>query len=384
MKFFIINTDYQDFIDKKYRLNPEIKKSCFSDQLKYRYDTLFGVSNFYSKNLRLIGHDAIDIIFNDCTMQGRWAFENKLIFLKFLLDLFELPLLKKIPRVKKKILEFILLKQIEIYKPDVFYIMAMESIDNSLLTKLKKKHKIFIVGQHAAPMTENMNKLDAYDLIFSSLPNYVEHFKRMGINSEYLKLAFEESILERTRDVTYKKYDVIYIGSFSQNHSTRIKTLEYLAEQSEFKIDFWGYDTKDLSPLSPIMKNFHGFIGGLDMYKVIKQSKICINGHINISEQYANNMRLYETTGMGTLLITDEKVNLNELFKVDEEILTYSSKEDLRKKIVAILKEGDKLNQVSKAGQERTLTEHTYKKRMEEVVMFINIYNKNADFKISN
>lgn len=378
MKFFIINTDYQDFIDKKYRQNPEIKNRSFSEQLEHRYNTFFGVSNFYSKNLKLIGHEAIDIISNDSIMQGRWASENKLGHLKLLLDLFELPLIKKIPRIKRKILELILVKQIEKYNPDVVYNMAMESVDSAFLSKVKNNGEIFIVGQHAAPITKSMSNLDAYDLIFSSLPNYVENFKKKGLNAEYLKLAFEESILEKTQDVTDKIYDVIYVGSFSQNHSSRIKTLEHLAEQKEFKIDFWGYDTKELSPTSPIINNFHGFIGGLDMYKVIKQAKICINGHINISEQYANNMRLYETTGMGTLLITDQKVNIDQIFNVDEEILTYSSKEDLTEKIVAILKQDDKLKRVSEAGQKRTLTEHTYRKRMEEMVNLINLHKKNV------
>ncbi len=39
MKFFIINTDYQDFIDKKYRQNPEIKNI-----LHEKVDTFIGLS----------------------------------------------------------------------------------------------------------------------------------------------------------------------------------------------------------------------------------------------------------------------------------------------------------------------------------------------------
>ena len=39
-------------------------------------------------------------------------------------------------------------------------------------------------------------------------------------------------------------------------------------------------------------------------------------------------MRLYEATGMGSLLLTDRKDNLRQLFEEDHEIVTYESKEE--------------------------------------------------------
>ena len=40
------------------------------------------------------------------------------------------------------------------------------------------------------------------------------------------------------------------------------------------------------------------------MYKILGRSKISFNRHINTAENNANNMRLYEATGMGSLLLT--------------------------------------------------------------------------------
>ena len=45
---------------------------------------------------------------------------------------------------------------------------------------------------------------------------------------------------------------------------------------------------------------------GKDMLKILRKSKILINKHIEDTE-YANNMRLFEATGSGTMLLTDYK-----------------------------------------------------------------------------
>ena len=73
--------------------------------------------------------------------------------------------------------------------------------------------------------------------------------------------------------------------------------------------------------------------GVLNMYKILGRSRISFNRHINVSENYANNMRLYEATGMGSLLLTDKKDNLNKLFEIDREIVTYSCKEEAAEKV---------------------------------------------------
>ena len=60
------------------------------------------------------------------------------------------------------------------------------------------------------------------------------------------------------------------------------------------------------------------------MYRVLARSKIALNRHIDVAEDHANNMRLYEATGVGTFLITDAKRNLSELFEPGEEVVTYA------------------------------------------------------------
>ena len=77
----------------------------------------------------------------------------------------------------------------------------------------------------------------------------------------------------------------------------------------------YGYGAQNLPYNSKIRKNHRGERWGVDMYDILSRTKISFNRHINVAEKNANNMRLYEATGMGSLLLTDKKDNLKKLFE---------------------------------------------------------------------
>jgi spore maturation protein CgeB len=106
----------------------------------------------------------------------------------------------------------------------------------------------------------------------------------------------------------------------------------------------------------------------MDMYRALARSRITLNRHINVAENNANNMRLYEATGVGAMLLTDRKDNLHELFEIGKEVVAYSSKEEAAELVRYYLEHPGEAAQVAKAGQARTLREHTYAQRMQELV----------------
>ena len=79
-------------------------------------------------------------------------------------------------------------------------------------------------------------------------------------------------------------------------------------------------------------------------------------------------MRLYEATGVGSMLLTDRKDNLHELFDIDREVVAYSSKEEAAEMVRYYLDHPDEMASIAQAGQARTLREHTYGQRMQELV----------------
>jgi len=162
----------------------------------------------------------------------------------------------------------------------------------------------------------------------------------------------------------------VFVGGLSADHAERILLLEKVAAKQP--IEIWGYGIESLGRDSLLRRSHRGNAWALDMYEVLFNAKIALNHHINVAGHFANNMRLYEATGVGTLLLTDYKSNLHTLFEPGKEVIVYRSSEECTELIAYYLQHEDESKSVAEAGQARTLREHTYNHRMRE---FINILN---------
>jgi len=110
------------------------------------------------------------------------------------------------------------------------------------------------------------------------------------------------------------------------------------------------------------------------MYEVLQRSKVTLNRHARINVRgreatdVANNMRLYEATGVGTCLVTEHKANLTEMFEPGREVVVYEDEADCVEKVRHSLSHESERRAIAEAGQARTLREHTYAARMEELL----------------
>lgn len=265
----------------------------------------------------------------------------------------------------------ILAAQIKKIQPDVIYIQELNIVDDDFMKELKKYTRL-LVGQVATRLPQD-RKFDSYDLIISSLPNLVEYFRKMGIASECLKLAFEPRVLSRFRSPPQICRDIIHIGGYEEIHQERNALLETLSKH--LNIEFWGYGVDYLNPNSPIRRNYCGEAWGLEMYNVRRNSRITLTKHItSVADRYANNATLFEATGVGTCLVTDMKDNLNELFEPCKDIIAYTCAEDCVEKVRYLLEHEEERVAIARAGQKRTLQEHTWLQRMQELVEILKKY----------
>jgi len=83
------------------------------------------------------------------------------------------------------------------------------------------------------------------------------------------------------------------------------------------------------------------------------------------------NMRMFEATACGALLITQKVPYLDELFEDGKEIVVYSTMKELIKKINYYLEHDDERKKIARAGQVRTLNDHTYQSRVKEIIKII-------------
>ncbi len=102
---------------------------------------------------------------------------------------------------------------------------------------------------------------------------------------------------------------------------------------------------------------------GVSMYEAIRASRIVLNVHADSSPLYASNMRLFEVTGAGSLLLTDWRNNLPDLFDPDREVVAYRSPEECLEKATWLLEHEEKRAKIASSGQTRCLKDHTFENR---------------------
>src|SRR2546430_15233571 len=78
MRILILNADYPAFLRTLYHNMPELAEASYSRQMAARNESLFGVADFYSRNLRAHGHAAEEIHVNNEWLQSAWGREHGL------------------------------------------------------------------------------------------------------------------------------------------------------------------------------------------------------------------------------------------------------------------------------------------------------------------
>jgi len=368
LKVLILSSDCTEFLCWLYSQHPGLEKEPYEHQARVRHESLFGTADFYSSNLRKLGYEVWNIHVNNEFIQTAWVGERGLR-----IDSGERwqSRLKRglvfwVSRAKNlRWLYQIMAAQIKDYKPDVLLNQSMLGVSNDFLREIKPYVKL-LVGEHAATPLPEAENWSIYDLVISSFPPTVDWFRSKGIPAELSRLGFEPAILSQLKD-REKQIALSFVGSLHAGHSARFEWLEYLCSRLQVKI--WSPHSNYLLGIldaSPISWSHVGSAWGIEMYQVLRDSLLTLNHHGDYPP-YANNLRLFEATGAGTLLITDWKQNLHEMFEPGKEIVTYRNPQECAELVRYYLEHENERREIAEAGQRRTLQEHTYYQRMQEL-----------------
>jgi len=360
MRFLIVDTDYLSFLNWLYAQHPGLEDKSYDEQMQVRLESLFACEMFFASNLRKLGHEAHQIFFNNEALQSAWAREHGLKINRGWTFRLRRGFVPWISRANRFWLYDILTAQIKHYKPDVLlntYIRLSPSYFRHM-----KRHVRMLIGSHGSPLPKDKD-LSAYDLMLSVVENFVDYFKKEGVNSELLRLGFEPLVLERLNG-TKQSIPVSFVGQLSRDHPSRQHWLEYLCQR--LPVQVWAPSTNNLRDDSPVIPCHQGGVWGIDMYKILHGSLITLNHHIDVAGHYAGNGRLFEATGTGTLLVTDWKTNLHEMFEPGTEVVAYRTAEECAEMVQYYLEHDKEREAIASAGQQRTLRDHTYYQRMQE------------------
>ena len=338
-------------------------------------DQCFGTSDFYSRNLHLLGQEATEVIANCEPLQRQWAEENgiNLEEPKWHWNLGRragfLPWPKRIQ--SKDWLYDILMAQVKHYHPDILYIQDMNGTPSRFLHEIHSLVRL-IVGQIGCPISSKTD-FGQYDLVLSTLPYYVEQFRNKGLKSELFRLGFERTISERLTKKS-SAYPVVHIGGYDSLHRERNKLLETLIVHG-IPLGCWGYGIGRLSSASPIHRCYQGEAWGLEMYNIRHNSLIVVTKHVSsVAKGHAAMMTLFEATGVGSLLVIDHGKDLPILFEPNKELVAYRTPNECAELIQYYLEHDKEREAIAKAGQQRTLKEHTFYHRMQELFEIVRKY----------
>ncbi len=381
MRILILDTHYQESLRLAYENDPSLAQQSSREQLHAIYETGFGRADFLPLNLRKVGHEVDQFIVNAQPIQISWAAENGLqiktersTLLKVQQRLKrEVNRLRSAPRIpgmnvpqwEPEVVE----AQARAFKPDVIFICDVLYLPAHFHRALKEYTRL-LVGEMAYPIPPALD-LAPFDLIVSAAPHFVDRLRKAGARSEMLRLGFEQTVLDRLGNQP-KDVELAFIGSVGKDHLQRLALLETLSRKTP--LSCWGAGVETLPPDSPLRGRVKPSLWGYDMYRRLQGSKIALNIHIDMAEQFAANMRLYEATGVGTMLLTDWKTNLHELFELGTEVVTYRSIEECVELVEYYLAHDNEREAIAEAGQKRTLCEHSYYHRMQELTDILNRY----------
>jgi spore maturation protein CgeB len=392
MRILRIDSIYKDYIQEFYRGNPDLIHQTYDEQKAVIDYDAFGTANFWSQVMNELNYEMTEIYVDIEPLQRTWAREQG------------------IRNYQQTNLDKITLEQVKSFKPDILWV---NNYKENLLQEIRKEVPSlrFVLGWvgSAIPKTNIWRYID---LILSCAPETVECLNCNGFRAEHLDHGFAHQIIQRLKE-SQSSIDVSFIGQIIRNKQFHLEREQILSELIERKVNlhiftpsagislseeiyalirrnlFRGmnvlkklgvpentltkipkigraalWEERPLRPVNPRLKPFFKTaVFGLNMYQTIKDSKLILNIHADSSPKYASNMRLFETTGVGTCLITDWKENIKELFEPDREVVTYKSTDECVEKIQWLLNHPLEREIIAKRGQERTLREHCFTKR---------------------
>lgn len=369
MRFLLLNTDYPSFLSEMYGRAPGLDRAPYEVQVQARNDTFFGVGDAYSRALGARGHEAVDVHLNNRHMQLAWARERG-----------RPPALwrSRLPsfRLRRGIvpwLEFgsdhnwlvdVLRQQIADFKPEVILNHDIAWLAPEDLRSMAGPDCV-LIGQHAASPWP-AGDYTRYDLILSSWPPTIARMRAVGVRADHLGLAFDPRVLDHL-GTPARDLPLTFIGSFSEVHAERTRFIEELS-RARPDLSIYAPSLDGIRSSSPIRGRYVGPAFGIDMFRVLRRSQVTINHH-GVRPAHANNMRLFEATGVGALLLTDAKPDLERYFIPGREVVTYTSVSEALAAIDRAV--SGSYSQVAENGAARTNREHTWKHRIDDLLRLL-------------
>lgn len=398
MRLLTITGKHPQQIARIYQRHPELRNQSYASQHEALVADSFAGAEIWSAGLVELGYETERVYANAEAAQTQWAVENGLGY-------------------DNGWMRQISAAQVKAYRPDILFV-TLNAVDACFLRQLKEENNSLrlVIGWCGIPFAEHVETLHECDTVLSNVPELVADLRAHGLRAHHLNHAFDPRVLDYLDLAREPRLDFSFIGSINVRpgfHVERHALLRQLVRRTDVQIwsgvtrptrrQFWRLRAKQVAfdiariaerlgassvleslpklhqatnwterpdngdPIdSQVANRAQPPVFGLDMFEKLRDSRVVLNTHIDASKS-ASNMRLYETTGVATCLLTDWKDNLPELFEPDTEVVTYRSVEECVERIDYLLTHESQRRAIAAAGQKRTLARHTIYRRAEQL-----------------
>jgi len=383
------------FLQNYYGKNSQISTKSYQEQYQHLMNQNYAWANYFQIHFQKIGVEAHEIVANATHLQEAWAKEHN--------------------TTKKD--TSLLLEQLKTIKPDVIHFQNPVIYTKDFILQIRETVPSVkkIIGHCSFPYSkENLETFSSFDFTLAGSPKFKYEFDNYNLKAFEFNHGFEASQLIQVakNTTTIPESNMIFLGSFLQSqdfHDGRIKFIQDLIDNhidiqiyTQLQTDsnlslhakqgaylFVQFLKKigltNLALNHPILKKFirlnempkktkhnPSFVNhiipkslyGIDMLKALTFSKIGFNIHGGVAGDYAANVRLFEVTGVGTCLLTDHKKNIHNFFEPDKEVVTYKSSDECIEKYNWLINHPTEREEIAKAGQKRTLKDHSIESRV--------------------
>lgn len=347
LKIIQLESFYTHFLNQLYENDDRLKDLPFQTQIEYLLNTGFSAGQNFVPFLNPHQWESHYIVLNNTWAQVRWANENG--------------------KVDVKSLSEILLHQINDIQPDVLFISDVPGFDFSLIPHFKRRPLIVAwlatVVNHQLPWHE-------IDVILSGISDVRKKIQTLGAKSaEKFMSAAPYHFQANSRHT--KSNNIAFAGSFIPGiHDDRASQIDRLSHHvSDGSIDVYTANVFNLSQGSRV--KFFPPVYGNNLVNTYANYGIVLDarGNFDLSKEKVlaetANMRIFEATRAGSLLITENSPNLSEYFEINQEIITYNDFDELKEKISYYSRpeNASERESIARKGRNRTINEHSIESR---------------------
>ncbi|MCY7294511.1 glycosyltransferase [Alteromonas sp. a30] len=347
----------------------------------------YNYSDVFAYEMRKLGNRVDEIVYDVEGLQKQWAKENDLAMAD-----------GELWQVK------IVLEQLKSLNPDVVYLQGFTRITAAAIYAIQDElPNVKKIAVHSGfPNGHDVVTKDT--IIFAAFPNIQKSFSELGCETHLIYHFWDERILARMKP-TQREIPFSFIGTsgngFGPGHKTRYWELLKLAHNTplegwiddkdafvdpesdtnpfiEFPLKEQYYKDLDAdystypNPFAPMRYlmpkgTVHKPVYGDDYFQTLHDSLVTFQRHTDAMYSEIGAMRVFQATGAGACLLTNDGDNMSDLFERDTEVVTYTSLHECIEKANYLIEHPEKAREIAKKGQERTLRSHTAKERYAEV-----------------